>query len=433
MVFFDQDWVPIGTKLTLRKRISWVTGIKDLSNFETACVAQKMSWASKRHTTRVEDMAYCLMGLFGVNMPPLYGEGHKAFIRLQLEILSMSDDESIFAWTDGNDSYSTGLLARSPAAFENSGDVIRRQFYDRSPYSMTNQGLSIEMRLEIPEPRQDHNYPGIFLAPFNCTRTGLQENSKPLAIFVEGRHCTDSANWNQYVRRFSDTLITTDYSKKPCLCGPAGKQGMFHGVLYFKQPEISGTRQMANSHIRYEFSIDVGYLLGLGFSISGKHLVSLEQCASSISLEQRASSIRTSKWGEIQSQFGQCVRVGASLTIEANNVMGALMLTKEGVERVVVLLYVWNHRARVDLLTGIKFQPLREIVHSYCKSQKFNDLLRGFDPTSKILRSGTSVRLFLDYDSTIIGGTGGRLHKVEIVDEKGPLRENWDPSWSIRF
>jgi hypothetical protein len=56
-----------------------------------------MSWASKRETTRVEDTAYCLMGLFGVNMLPLYGEGRKAFMRLQLEILRMSDDESIFA------------------------------------------------------------------------------------------------------------------------------------------------------------------------------------------------------------------------------------------------------------------------------------------------------------------------------------------------
>jgi hypothetical protein len=42
-------------------------------------VAKTMSWASKRNTTRSEDMAYCLMGLFDVNMPLLYGEGSKAF------------------------------------------------------------------------------------------------------------------------------------------------------------------------------------------------------------------------------------------------------------------------------------------------------------------------------------------------------------------
>ena len=52
---------------------------------EPASIAQGMSWASSRRTTRTEDTAYCLMGLFNVNMPMLYGagEGEKAFIRLQ--------------------------------------------------------------------------------------------------------------------------------------------------------------------------------------------------------------------------------------------------------------------------------------------------------------------------------------------------------------
>jgi hypothetical protein len=53
---------------------------------------------STRETTRIEDTAYCLLGLFGVNIPLLYGEDQKAFIRLQFEIMKLSDDESIFAW-----------------------------------------------------------------------------------------------------------------------------------------------------------------------------------------------------------------------------------------------------------------------------------------------------------------------------------------------
>ncbi|KAI5992016.1 hypothetical protein F5J12DRAFT_461928 [Pisolithus orientalis] len=57
-----------------------------------------MSWAADRKTTRVEDRAYSLMGLFGVNMPMLYGEGEKAFQRLQLEIIRTSSNHSIFAW-----------------------------------------------------------------------------------------------------------------------------------------------------------------------------------------------------------------------------------------------------------------------------------------------------------------------------------------------
>ena len=62
-------------------------------------VAERMSWASNRTITRVEDTAYCLLGLFGVNMPLLYGEGHNAILRLQREIMGGSLDESILAWS----------------------------------------------------------------------------------------------------------------------------------------------------------------------------------------------------------------------------------------------------------------------------------------------------------------------------------------------
>lgn len=55
-------------------------------------------WAAKRKTTRIEDRAYSLMGLFGVNMPLLYGEGYKAFQRLQEEIVKQTGDQSILAF-----------------------------------------------------------------------------------------------------------------------------------------------------------------------------------------------------------------------------------------------------------------------------------------------------------------------------------------------
>lgn len=64
-------------------------------------VAARMSWAANRQTTRVEDEAYCLLGLFDINMPMLYGEGNKAFMRLQQEIMKTSDDATILAWGYG--------------------------------------------------------------------------------------------------------------------------------------------------------------------------------------------------------------------------------------------------------------------------------------------------------------------------------------------
>lgn len=43
-------------------------------------------------------MAYCLLGIFEVNMALLYGEGQKSFRRLQEEIIKISTDQSIFAF-----------------------------------------------------------------------------------------------------------------------------------------------------------------------------------------------------------------------------------------------------------------------------------------------------------------------------------------------
>ncbi|KAF8857600.1 hypothetical protein BDZ45DRAFT_787994 [Acephala macrosclerotiorum] len=123
-----------------------MTGIDNVMQFQRASIAQKMSWVSKREALRPEDMAYCLLGIFGVNMPLLYGEGDKAFVRLQTEIIRVSDDESTFAWYDSTLSHSVcGMLAKSPAAFRDSGDIELRLNDSATPYLMTNKGLQIQL------------------------------------------------------------------------------------------------------------------------------------------------------------------------------------------------------------------------------------------------------------------------------------------------
>ena len=150
LIFLNEDWDFIGLKSTLLTHISQATGIKDvhLYGYRKASVAAKMSWASKRKTTRVEDMAYCLLGLFDVNMPLLYGEGVKAFLRLQQEIAKTSNDESLFACSDESLAES-GLFAQSPVAFADSGSIIPYDFVGepRAPYSFTNRGLAVELDL----------------------------------------------------------------------------------------------------------------------------------------------------------------------------------------------------------------------------------------------------------------------------------------------
>jgi hypothetical protein len=98
--FLDAEWNLIGSREEWAAEIELATGIegKQLANFDQCCLATKLSWAANRETTRIEDRAYSLLGLLGVNMPLIYGEGERAFTRLQHELMRSSNDESIFSW-----------------------------------------------------------------------------------------------------------------------------------------------------------------------------------------------------------------------------------------------------------------------------------------------------------------------------------------------
>lgn len=155
VIFFTRNWERVGTKAERYNELARITGIdvdtlRGQRSLDSTSIAKRMSWASKRETGRPEDAAYCLMGLFNVNMPMLYGEGEKAFIRLQEEIMKYSDDQSIFAWKDGraqHDSYH-GLLAKHPGNFAESGNFVPyRDWEPRTPFSMSNRGLRIDLHL----------------------------------------------------------------------------------------------------------------------------------------------------------------------------------------------------------------------------------------------------------------------------------------------
>ena len=196
VLFFDANWNEIGSLPQLASDVSEITGIEESymgfkqSSHPTwraaayipsadACVAKIMSWASRRQTSREEDMAYCLLGLFDVNMSLLYGEGAKrAFYRLQIEIMKTMDDESLFAWTSRR--WMSGMLADSPSCFARSGNISRGVQNTRGPYSMTNKGL------EFPVPRYHLSQEGkkrSFLVVLNCYRDGVEK--VPLALELE--------------------------------------------------------------------------------------------------------------------------------------------------------------------------------------------------------------------------------------------------------
>jgi hypothetical protein len=195
VVFYAKGWRLLGTKSSLVKSIEKITGIDELTlldpkQIHNASVAQRMSWAAKRESTRPEDRAYSLMGLFGVNMPILYGEGENAFLRLQEEIIKWSYDQTIFAWGTlshdegrlphhhqpvdlGEFDYdnltgTTGVLAKSPQDFAGMQHIIASSPPPGQPasdYTMTNKGLHITLPLikTTTTPFQTH-----YLAILNC-------------------------------------------------------------------------------------------------------------------------------------------------------------------------------------------------------------------------------------------------------------------------
>ena len=98
--FYACNWEEIGTKMSMQIILSRITGIPTAVLTGAVQpkhynVAARMSWASHRRTTREEDRAYSLLGLFNVHMPMLYGEGSNAFQRLQEEILKTEEDYTI--------------------------------------------------------------------------------------------------------------------------------------------------------------------------------------------------------------------------------------------------------------------------------------------------------------------------------------------------
>ncbi|KAL8376498.1 hypothetical protein RB595_007541 [Gaeumannomyces hyphopodioides] len=164
--FFNPAWRVIGSKRTLQLILDRITGIEKQAlaggngaRLGDYSVATKMTWASKRQTTRVEDVAYCLLGIFNVNMPLLYGEGEKAFRRLQEEILRCIDDPSIFySFAHGGDADEPfrDVFAATPAQFCSKcskGESIYNIYQcesARTSFTMTSKGLLVQNPVLLP-------------------------------------------------------------------------------------------------------------------------------------------------------------------------------------------------------------------------------------------------------------------------------------------
>lgn len=161
LVFFNAHWTKLGNKFELLQLVSDITRIDAAAltdgRLSDYSIAERMGWAARRHASRVEDLAYSLMGIFDINMPMLYGEGSKAFRRLQEQVCNDSDDETIFAWSvppdEPESDPKTGLLAPSPSAFEYCQGLKPISLHNQeSGFTLTNRGLTSKLMLAVYRP-----------------------------------------------------------------------------------------------------------------------------------------------------------------------------------------------------------------------------------------------------------------------------------------
>lgn len=157
---------------------------------DTTSVAQRMSWAANRVTTRVEDMAYCLLGIFDVNMPLLYGEGPKAFQRLQEEIMKVSADQSLLAWgLDCSSSCLGGIstaLVQSLSDFAGCGDLLfKGPMLSGDLFSMTQKGLFLNLPVIV----NPHDK-GLIYYVLNCITSKREslDGNRPRVLAVPMLH-----------------------------------------------------------------------------------------------------------------------------------------------------------------------------------------------------------------------------------------------------
>ena len=164
MEFYDQAWNFKGLKSDpmVVENLSRITAISEdilqdgsIDRLRETSLGQRMSWAAHRETSRIEDTAYCLLGIFQVNMPMLYGEGDRAFFRLQEEIIKFSTDLTLFAWTQhhADEQEYRGILSCHPREFAGLRDcvLLNTPYLQAEEIAITNKGFRIHTLLYYPD------------------------------------------------------------------------------------------------------------------------------------------------------------------------------------------------------------------------------------------------------------------------------------------
>jgi hypothetical protein len=272
VIFFNKSWEIVGLARDIASDISKITGIDHGTllgaSVKRISIARRMSWASRRITSRPEDLAYCLLGIFGINMPMLYGEGERAFIRLQQEIIRISNDQSIFAWSADETlgppkSGYWSLLAPSPAYFKDSYKYVPIRGLGQSvEHSVTSGGIFLEALTNTSGTRLTLNC-RIAEEPILCTipivrlRSGYNEHARKYDPFVLSRAYFDEAKkMSKKMRIFVRTDIhEADFET----------QHLINYIEIIRQPSTRSGYSISKFHPSSSYDPESGIILASPF------------------------------------------------------------------------------------------------------------------------------------------------------------------------
>lgn len=256
MEFYDAGWTFMGTRNELAEFVGKAAKINPAylngkADFRNACNAVKMSWAAGRTTQMVEDIAYSLLGIFNVNLAPQYGEGVKAFLRLQNAIMSDfgTMDESLFAWqlppnrelrcfrrgnTPGPKFAESqwGLLAPSPDCFAYSGDTLvdprRVKLRINGGFHQNSQGITVTAGYGDGKNFLGLNKSSISL-PLNCWKITREGSLETVVLELKG---SSSKGW---CRTDCETLRS---SSRASIGSNWGQGAVGHHTFTVLQPQL---------------------------------------------------------------------------------------------------------------------------------------------------------------------------------------------------
>ncbi|KAF9223458.1 hypothetical protein BS17DRAFT_673606, partial [Gyrodon lividus] len=182
--FFTKKWEPLTDQeddkeedTPLMTLLAEITGIPEDDIYEFSPtpdhVDERMTWAAGRRTTRAEDTAYSLMGMFDVSIQIAYGEGaERAFCRLIEAIILAGGSSTVLNWAgQPAKHHSSRCLPSSPASYLGHPNLVS---IDRLDLALTSSGFRVPLiLLPLATIRPDFDGRPITEIKFRCPQLGI--------------------------------------------------------------------------------------------------------------------------------------------------------------------------------------------------------------------------------------------------------------------